>query len=221
MQQSIPRLDYGLPWFEECKRITVYHASAQAQTPPTLLPSEMQSIGRATKKGEPNVYLGFHHGMSRGQNILIVSDSAHRLSHWIICDRINQPDRHRVPGMKFFRRNQHGKRSPFAHHLRQPLRPSPSGHQTECRSAMSENRMRRRDPSMTGQRQIKSPAHAVSVDRCIHAGRELCDCIHQILAHLRKTHCGASPNLLDFAEFSPRREKLRIACEDERLWSPL
>ena len=133
MQQSIPKLDYGLPWFEECKRITVYHASAQAQTPATLLPSEMQSIGRATRKGEPNVYLGFHHGMSRaciGHSILLVSDSTHRLSHGIVCDRINQPDRHRFPGMKFFRRNQHGKRSPFAHQSRQPLCPSPSGHQT-------------------------------------------------------------------------------------------
>ncbi len=56
MQQSIPRLDYGLPWFEECKRITVYHASAQAQTPPTLLPSEMQSIGRRLKKRTTRVF---------------------------------------------------------------------------------------------------------------------------------------------------------------------
>ena len=130
MQQSIPRLDYGLPWFEECKRITVYQPSAQAQTPATLLPSEMQSVGRATKKGEPNVYLGFHHRMSRGHSILIVSDSTHRLSHGIVCNGINQPDRHRFPGMKFFRRNQHGKSSSFAHQSRQPLRPSPSGHQT-------------------------------------------------------------------------------------------
>lgn len=68
--------------------------------------------------------------MSRGHSILIVSDSTHRLSDGIVCDRINQPDRHRFPGMKFFRRNQHGKCPPFAHQLRQPLRPSPSGHQT-------------------------------------------------------------------------------------------
>ena len=65
-----------------------------------------------------------------GHSILIVSDATHCLSHGIICDRINQPDRQRVPGMKFFRRNQHGKSSSFAHQSRQPLRPSPSGYQT-------------------------------------------------------------------------------------------
>ena len=86
---------------------------------------------------------------------------------------------------------------------------------------MSENRMRRRYPSMTGQRQIESPAHAVSMDRCIHAGMELRDSIHQILAHLRKIHSGASRKLLAFTEFSPGRKELPIACEDERFWSPL
>lgn len=86
---------------------------------------------------------------------------------------------------------------------------------------MSEDGVRRRNPSMTGQRQIESPAHAVSVNRCIYRGRELRDRIHQILAHPRKIQRGTPGNFLDLTEFGSGGKKLRIAGEDERFGIPL
>lgn len=69
---------------------------------------------------------------------------------------------------------------------------------------------------MTGQRKVEASAHAVSVNRRIHRGRELRDRIHQILSHRRKIKGGASSNPLDFPEIGSGREKLRISCENER-----
>ena len=89
----------------------------------------------------------------------------HSLGNGIVGDRIDHSYFEGSGSGDFFRGDEKFQRSALPDQARQALRASPSGHEAESGTAMSEDGVGRGDPAMTGEREIQSSAHAVAFDR--------------------------------------------------------
>lgn len=83
---------------------------------------------------------------------------------------------------------------------------------------MAEHCVRRRDPVMTGQRQVKASAHAVSEHSGIHRGWKSSDSIRKSLPSQGKFIRLGSPENSNLIEIGASGEEMLIAGDHERLW---
>src|ERR1035437_3576687 len=90
---------------------------------------------------------------------------AQRLGNGIVGDCIHQSNFERASGGAFFCGDEKLQRSAFPDQAWQALHTSPSGHEAESGAAMSEDGVGSGDPSVTGERKIKTSSHAVAFDR--------------------------------------------------------
>src|SRR5208337_4814879 len=115
-----------------------------------------------------------------------------RLGNGIVGDCVHQSNFERARGGNFFRGDEKLQRSAFPDQARQTLRASPPGHEAESGAAMSEDGVGRGDPAVTGEREIKTSAHAVAFDRGNDGGGITGDCVHEGLSHGGElASCGA------------------------------
>src|SRR5208282_6014558 len=102
-------------------------------------------------------------------------------------------------------------RSALPDEARQALRTSPSGHEAESGAAMSEDGVGCGDPAVTGEREIKTSAHAVAFDGGDHGGGIAGECVHECLSHGREPiGFGTGPRSA-CVKVGADREKLAIA----------
>jgi hypothetical protein len=88
----------------------------------------------------------------------------------IVGDCIDDSDFERLASGDFFCGDEKLQRSRLPDQAWQALGTSPSGHEAEGGAAMSENCVGRGDPAVTGEREIKTSAHAVAFDRGNNGG---------------------------------------------------
>lgn len=134
----------------------------------------------------------------------------------IAGDRVHKSKAQSVRSMNFLGRDEHRKSTRLSNQARQALRATPAGDQAQGGAAMSKHRGRGRDATMTSEREIEAPTHAVAGNGSEDWRWELRDRVHQVLAHagerirLRARECG------DLAQVRACRKEFRIAGDDER-----
>jgi hypothetical protein len=84
---------------------------------------------------------------------------------------------------------------------------------------MSEDGVGCGDPAVTGEREIKTSAHAVAFDRGDDRHGIAGDCVHERLSHARELVGFRTGQCGDFVQVGADREKLAIARNDQ--WAEL
>ncbi len=137
------------------------------------------------------------------------------LGDGIVCDCIHQSDFEGSGGGDFFCGDKKFQRSALPDQARQPLRASPSGHEAESGAAMSEDGVGRGDPAVTGEREIKTSAHAVAFDGGDDRGGIAGECVHECLSRGGELVGFGTGQCGDFVQVGADREKLTIARDDQ------
>jgi hypothetical protein len=135
----------------------------------------------------------------------------HGLGDGIVRDCINQSDFEGSRGGNLFCGDKKLQRSALPDQARQALRASPSGHEAESGAAMSEDGVGRGDPAVTGEREIKTSAHAVAFDGSDDGDGIARECVHESLPHGGEAIGFGTSQCSDFVKIGADREKLAIA----------
>jgi len=134
----------------------------------------------------------------------------------IVGDCFHHSDFERLDGGDFFRGDEKLQRSTLPDQAWQALGASPAGHEAESGAAMSEDGVGRCDPAVTGERKIKTSAHAVAFDRGDDGEGIAGDCVHECLSHGGELVGFGPGERGDFVQVGADREELAIARDDQR-----